>query len=107
MVSNQLVQLNGSGYLPALNASNLTNINASNISSGTLDDARLSSNVTVLGNSFNGASQLVQLNGSGALPALSGANLTSLNASNISSGTLDTARLSTTVTSSRQHIQWR
>ncbi len=94
---NQLVQLNGSGYLPALNASNLTNINASNISSGTLDDARLSSNVTVLGNSFNGASQLVQLNGSGALPALSGANLTSLNASNISSGTLDTARLSTTV----------
>jgi hypothetical protein len=95
---NQLVQLNGSGYLPALNASNLTNINASNISSGTLDDARLSSNVTVLGNTFNGASQLVQLNGSGALPALSGANLTSLNASNISSGTLDTARLSTTVT---------
>jgi hypothetical protein len=95
---NQLVQLNGSGYLPALNASNLTNINASNVSSGTLDDARLSSNVTVLGNSFNGASQLVQLNGSGALPALSGANLTSLNASNISSGTLDTARLSTTVT---------
>jgi hypothetical protein len=95
---NQLVQLNGSGYLPALNASNLTNINASNISSGTLDDARLSSNVTVLGNTFNGASQLVQLNGSGALPALSGTNLTSLNASNISSGTLDTARLSTTVT---------
>mgnify|MGYP000290546994 CR=1 FL=1 len=95
---NQLVQLNGSGYLPALNASNLTNINASNVSSGTLDDARLSSNVTVLGNTFNGASQLVQLNGSGALPALSGANLTSLNASNISSGTLDTARLSTTVT---------
>jgi hypothetical protein len=95
---NQLVQLNGSGYLPALNASNLTNINASNISSGTLDDARLSSNVTVLGNTFNGASQLVQLNGSGALPALSGTNLTNLNASNISSGTLDTARLSTTVT---------
>jgi hypothetical protein len=96
--ANQLVQLNGSGYLPTLNASNLTNINASNISSGTLDDARLTTSVTLAGNTFNGASQLVRLNGLGALPALSGANLTSLNASNISSGTLDTARLSTTVT---------
>lgn len=35
------------------------------------------------------------LNGSDALPAISGANLTSLNASNLSSGTVPTARLGT------------
>ncbi len=135
---NQLVQLNGSGALPALDASNLTSLtsanlsgalpaisgasltslNGSNISSGTVADARLSTNVTLLGNAFNGASQLVQLNAggalpaldgsnltgltaanlSGALPAISGASLTSLNATNISSGTLADARLSTNVT---------
>jgi hypothetical protein len=135
---NQLVQLNGSGALPALDASNLTSLtsanltgalpaisgasltslNGSNISSGTIADARLSTNVTLLGNSFNGASQLVQLNASGelpvisganltnisaanltgALPAISGASLTSLNASNISSGTVADARLSSNVT---------
>ncbi len=135
---SQLVQLDGSGNLPALNGSgltsltaanltgalpaisgaSLTSLNATNISSGTLDDARLSTNVTVLGNTFNGNNQLVQLNGSGALPALSGANLTSLtsgnltgalpaisgasltslNGSNISSGTVADARLSTNVT---------
>ena len=35
----------------------------------------------VLGNSFNGIKQLVQLNSNGALPVLNGANLTNLNAS--------------------------
>lgn len=53
----------------------------------------LDANVTLQGNAFNGPSQLVQLDGSGALPAVSGANLTNLNASNISSGTLANARL--------------
>ena len=43
-------------------------IDASNISSGTLADARLSANVTVQGNTFNGANQLVRLDGSGKLP---------------------------------------
>ncbi len=95
---SQLVQLNASGQLPALSGVNLTNINASNIASGTLSDTRLSGNVTLAGNSFNGVSQLVQLNASGALPVLSGVNLTNLNASNISSGTLDNARLTSSVT---------
>ena len=43
-------------------------------------------------NSGTGANQIVKLNGSAALPNVSGANLTSLNAANISSGTLAVAR---------------
>ncbi len=76
---------------------NLTNLNASNITSGTLSNARLTANVTLQGNAFNGANELVQLNGSGQLPAVSGANLTNLNASNITSGTLADARLTSNV----------
>ena len=52
-------------------------------------------NVTLQGNTFNGASELVQLNGSSQLPALSGALLTNLNASNLATGTVGTARLGT------------
>jgi fibronectin-binding autotransporter adhesin len=76
---------------------NLTALNGSNISSGTVADARLSTNVTLAGNSFNGINQLVRLDGSGALPALSGAGLTALNATNISTGTLSDGRLSSNV----------
>ena len=54
-----------------------------------------SSNVTTQGNTFNGAGQLVQLNGSSQLPAVSGTNLTNLNASNLTSGTVNTTRLGT------------
>jgi hypothetical protein len=50
-------------------------------------------NATLQGNSFNGSSQLVQTNSSGQLPAISGVNLTNINASNLSSGTVPTARL--------------
>ncbi len=64
-----------SGTLPALNGSALTNLNGSNVSSGTLPMARLS----------------------GTLPALNGSSLTNLNASNVSSGTLPMARLSGTL----------
>lgn len=41
---------------------------ASSITSGTLADARLSANVTIQGNTFNGVNQLVKLDGSGKLP---------------------------------------
>ncbi len=95
--ANQLVQLNGSGALPAVNGSLLTNLNASALTSGTLADARLSANVTVQGNIFNGAAQLVQLNGLGYLPVLNGSNLTSLNASSLATGTVDDGRLSANV----------
>jgi microcystin-dependent protein len=110
--ASQLVQLDSSGILPALNGSAVTNVNAislqgnnsayftnaTNISSGTLNDARLSVNVTLAGNTFNGASQLVKNNASGDLPALSAINLTNVNASAISTGTVNDLRLSNNVT---------
>jgi len=88
------VPLLSAGVLPAVSGANLTALNASNISTGTLADARLASTVTKLGNTFNGVSQLVQLDASGFLPALNASLLTTLNATNISSGTLADARLS-------------
>lgn len=57
--------------LPAISGANLTSLNASNLGSGTVPDARFPA----------------------TLPAVSGANLTALNASNLSSGTVATARL--------------
>ncbi len=54
----------------------------------------LDSTVTQQGNTFNGISQLVQLNGSGYLPALNGSALTDLDAGSIATGTLGVARLS-------------
>jgi hypothetical protein len=66
--------------LPAISGANLTNLNASNLASGTVPDARFPS----------------------VLPAVNGANLTNLNASNLASGTVPTARLgSGTPTSSK------
>lgn len=111
--ANKLVQLDGSTKLPAVDGSQLTALTATNISSGTLADARLSANVTVQGNSFNAASKLVQLDGSSRYPALDGSQITNLSktqvglssvpnidctdAGNISSGTLNDARLSMNV----------
>jgi hypothetical protein len=61
------------------NVADVDTTNASNIASGTLSDARLSSAVTKQGNTFNGVSQLVQLDASAKLPAVDGSNLTNLN----------------------------
>ena len=63
------------------NGSNLTSLNASNITSGTISTSRFPSNITLSG--IITASSFVG----------SGASLTSLNASNITSGTLSTSRL--------------
>ena len=60
------------------NVANVDTTNASNISSGTLGDARLSANVTIQGNTFNAASKLVQLDASAKLPAVDGSQLTNL-----------------------------
>ena len=68
------VSFSGSG-------SNLTTLNASNISSGTISTSRFPSNIILSG--IITASSFVG----------SGASLTSLNASNITSGTLSTSRL--------------
>lgn len=95
--ASQLVQLTSFGDLPVLSGANLTNLNASNLSSGTVADNRLSSNVTLQGNSFNNASQLVQLDGSGFLPALNGSALINLDASALDTGTVSDSRLSSNV----------
>jgi hypothetical protein len=76
------------------NAATVTNINASNISSGTLDNARTT------GNTANSASTIVlrDTNGSFGANIISGAfngdgsAINAINASNISSGTIDNAR---------------
>jgi hypothetical protein len=82
--------IGGGGGTPTTDASDLT--------SGTLDDARLSSNVTLKGNTFNGVGQLVELDEStGFLPVLDGRNLQNLNASTITSGFISAARLPTNV----------
>jgi hypothetical protein len=73
----------------------LTAINASNVTSGTLDNARTTAN------SANGASTIVQRGSSGEFTAGaitassftgSGTGISAINASNISSGTIDNAR---------------
>ena len=60
------------------NVANVDTTNASNINSGTLGDARLSSAVTTQGNTFNAANKLVQLDATAKLPAVDGSNLTNL-----------------------------
>jgi hypothetical protein len=57
--------------LPAASGTNLTSLNASNLSSGTVPDARFPA----------------------TLPAISGANLTNLDASDLASGTVPIARI--------------
>lgn len=64
-------------------ASGLTDLNASNLSTGTVPDARFPA----------------------TLPAASGANLTSLNASNLSTGTVGTARLATGTANSTTYLR--
>lgn len=81
--------------------------NASNFASGTLSDARLSSNVprfntsgTFSGNlSFTGSTQFASASFQSATGTFSGsgAGLTALNATNISTGTLADARLSSNI----------
>jgi len=83
----------------AFSGANITSINASNISSGTLDNARTSAS------SANGANTIVLRDASGDFAADiitatsfsgSGASLTSLNASAISSGTIANDRTTAT-----------
>src|SRR6056300_1292387 len=74
--ASKAVILDSSGNIVANNGSNLTNLNADNLASGTIPDARFHA----------------------TLPAASGVNLTSLNASNVASGTLSSDRLPTVPT---------
>ena len=91
------------------NVQNVDQTNASNLASGTVPNAQIDgSSITKKGNTFNGASQLVQLDASAHLPAVDGSALTGLtntqvglgnvqnvdqtNASNLTSGTLPMGR---------------
>jgi hypothetical protein len=65
--ANKIVQLNGSAQLPAVSGINLTNLNASNIASGTIADGRLSSNVSLLGSLIGLSSEVT-----GTLPVANG-----------------------------------
>src|SRR5262249_17729280 len=58
--ANQVVQLDGSSKLPAVDGSALVNLNGTNISSGTVADARLSSNVALkdAANAFTNANSI-------------------------------------------------
>jgi len=71
---------------------NLTNLPAASLTGTIANSAIDASSITKQGNIFNGADQLVQLNGSGNLTALNAANLTSLTAANLS-GNVSVANL--------------
>lgn len=102
---------------------NLTALNASNLSSGTVPTARISGSytgitgvgtltvgaipaslltgttlpATIVSSSLTSVGTITSGTWSGSFGAVSGANLTTLNASNISSGTLANARLPTAI----------
>ena len=68
------------GTLPAVSGVNLTALNGTQVTSGTVADARISA--------------LTSSKLTGNLPALNGSALTALNASNVASGTLNASRYS-------------
>jgi hypothetical protein len=104
--ASKAVILDSSGNIVANNGSNLTNLNADNLASGTVPDARFPATLPAA----NG-SALTDLNATNlasgtvpdarfpaTLPAANGSNLTALNATNIASGTLASDRLPTVPT---------
>jgi hypothetical protein len=86
---------------------NLTSLNASNLSSGTVPDERFpatlpsasGANLTSLNASNLGSGTIPNARFPATLPSASGANLTSLNASNLGSGTIPDARFPATLPS--------
>jgi hypothetical protein len=79
-------------------------IDASNITSGTLANARLTANVTLKGNTFNGSSQLVELSAAGLYPSNDGSQITNLNATNLASGSINAALLPITIARTKKII---
>jgi hypothetical protein len=103
--ASKAVILDSSGNIVANNGSNLTNLDADNLASGTLPDARFPATLPAA----NG-SALTDLNADNlasgtvpdarfpaTLPAANGSALTNLNASNLDSGTVPDARFPATL----------
>jgi hypothetical protein len=103
--ASKAVILDSSGNIVANNGSNLTSLNADNLASGTLPDARFPATLPAA----NG-SALTNLNADNlasgtvpdarfpaTLPAANGSALTNLNASNLDSGTVPDARFPATL----------
>ena len=82
-------KLNGSALDNSVSTVNVNSpLTATSSPAGQINIGVLSSSVTLRGNTFNGAGQLIQLNGSSQYPAASGVNITALNPSNITAGTI-------------------
>jgi hypothetical protein len=103
--ASKAVILDSSDNIVANNGSNLTNLNADNLASGTVPDARFPATLPAA----NG-SALTDLNATNlasgtvpdarfpaTLPAISGANLTNLDADDLASGTVPDARFPATL----------
>jgi hypothetical protein len=104
--ASKAVILDSSGDIVANNGSNLTNLNADNLASGTVPDARFpatlpavsGANLTNLDADDLASGTVPDARFPATLPAANGSALTALNASNVSSGTLASDRLPTVPT---------
>jgi hypothetical protein len=103
--ASKAVILDSSGNIVANNGSNLTNLDADNLASGTLPDARFPATLPAVNGSAltnldadNLASGTVpDARFPATLPAANGSALTNLNASNLDSGTVPDARFPATL----------
>jgi len=103
--ASKAVILDSSGNIVANNGSNLTNLNADNLASGTVPDARFpatlpaadGSNLTALNATQLTSGTVPDARFPATLPAVSGANLTNLDADDLASGTVPDARFPATL----------
>ena len=103
--ASKAVILDSSDNIVANNGSNLTNLNADNLASGTVPDARFPATLPAADGSALTALNATQLTSGtvpdarfpATLPAVSGANLTNLDADDLASGTVPDARFPATL----------
>ena len=94
VVNGQFLKTDANGNL-SWAAVDLTALNASNLTSGTVPDARFPATLPTA--SGTNLTNLPSASLTGALPAISGAALTSLDATNLGSGTIPDARFPATL----------
>jgi hypothetical protein len=103
--ASKAVILDSSGNIVANNGSNLTNLNADNLASGTVPDARFPATLPAADGSALTALNATQLTSGtvpdarfpATLPAANGSALTDLNATQLTSGTVPDARFPATL----------